>query len=171
MDGDMTGDMKRGEIRLARTGGGVNGEDKPWRPCVIVSNNSLCATSPYVCVVWMTTKEKKDMKSHFVTDSSGRRSTVVCEQIYTVQKTDVVDDVLGVLTDDELDVLDTCLAAGLGIEWIDADEDDEHAAATIANPDQVGRLLDEVREKDEEIRHLRYTCEWLMGRMERRNGA
>ncbi len=54
------------------------------RPAVIVSNELNNRYSSTVEIVYLTTQPKEDLPTHATIYSTGRLSTVLCEQITTV---------------------------------------------------------------------------------------
>ena len=80
-------DIKRGEIfYISRGGGGAycGSEQQADRPAVVVSNDRNNENSTTVEVVYLTTQPKADLPTHAVIRSTGRISTVLCEQVHTV---------------------------------------------------------------------------------------
>lgn len=79
-------DIKRGEMfYISRGGASYNGsEQHADRPAVVVSNNKNNENSNVVEVVYMTTQTKTDLPTHVTIRSTGRISTVLCEQVYSV---------------------------------------------------------------------------------------
>lgn len=79
-------DIKRGEMfYISRGGASYNGsEQHADRPAVVVSNNKNNENSNVVEVVYMTTQPKTDLPTHVTIRSTGRISTVLCEQVYSV---------------------------------------------------------------------------------------
>lgn len=65
-------------------------------------------------VVYLTTQEKKPLPTHVKINSSKYPSTVLCEQIATVDK-DKVESYLGQCTEDEMRRIDAALAVSIGI--------------------------------------------------------
>lgn len=82
------------------------------RTCIVVSNNTGNMYSPNVEVVYTTTKKKNKMPTHFITESTPEPSTVLCEEIMTVPKTDL-KKFYGTLTSDEILRLNKCLRISL----------------------------------------------------------
>ena len=108
--------MNRGDIYyVARTYQENGSEQHAGRPAVIVSNNKNNENSGTVEVVYLTTKPKKDLPTHVSIYSSTFPSTVLCEQIHTVNKSRVGDKI-GTLTEDELADVDDALAISLGLK-------------------------------------------------------
>lgn len=84
------------------------------RTCIVVSNNKGNTHSPNVEVVYTTTKEKNNLPTHFQTDSTPEHSTVLCEEVMTVPKKDLVR-YYGHLSLIETCQLDKCLKVSLGL--------------------------------------------------------
>ena len=51
------------------------------RPAVVVSNDMCNRYSPVITVVFLTTREKKDLPTHVQIKSSRYDSTALCEQV------------------------------------------------------------------------------------------
>ena len=69
----------------AEGGASYNGsEQHSDRPAVVVSNNKNNENSNVVEIVYMTTQPKTDLPTHVTVRSTGRISTVLCEQVYSV---------------------------------------------------------------------------------------
>lgn len=107
--------MKRGDIYYIDKRYTVGAEIAKSRPAVIVSNNALNATSGVVEVVYITTQPKRDMPTHVTINSSGVRSTALCEQIGHAS-VDLVGDYCGTCTPEEMRAIDAALLISLGIE-------------------------------------------------------
>lgn len=84
------------------------------RMCIIVSNNSCNRFSSVVEVVYTTRQTKVKLPTHFITESTPRRSTVLCEQIDSVPKRKL-KKCHGKLTLDEIKVLNRCLKISLDL--------------------------------------------------------
>lgn len=109
--------MKRGEIYYIEPSYSEEGSaQRGYRPAVIVSNNQNNRYSNVVEIVYMTTKPKKELPTHITTRSTGKLSTVLCEQIYTVS-IERLGKCIGQLTESEIISLDTALAISLGIDF------------------------------------------------------
>ena len=68
----------------------------------MVSNNKNNENSNVVEVVYMTTQPKTDLPTHVTIRSTGRISTVLCEQVYSVS-TERIGTYIGEATDIEQD--------------------------------------------------------------------
>ena len=84
------------------------------RPAVVVSNDGLTQKSGFVNVAYMTTKPKRDMPYHVKVISGHKEATVLCEQIFPVDKSRI-GSVLGRLTPEEILGVDRALRFTLGI--------------------------------------------------------
>ena len=83
--------MKRGQIYYIESNHQeIGSEQRAGRPAVIVSNNKNNENSTTVEVVYMTTQPKNDLPTHVFIRSSLRPSTVLCEQIYSALRTDLL---------------------------------------------------------------------------------
>lgn len=82
--------MERGSIYFLTTEQHRGCEQKNPRPIVIVSNNIGNYYSPTVIACGITSAVKKDLPTHVkLTEKDGglyRESTILCEQIFTVDK-------------------------------------------------------------------------------------
>lgn len=84
------------------------------RTGIIVSNNKGNTHSPNVEVVFTTTAEKIDLPTHFIVNSTPERSTVLCEEIDTVPKKNLIK-YYGTLTKEEAEQLNSCLKVSIGL--------------------------------------------------------
>ena len=79
------------------------------RPAVIISNDIGNNAAPILEVVYLTTQEKKPLPTHVKINSSKYPSTVLCEQIDTVNK-DKVGDYIGQCSMAEMKKIDAALS-------------------------------------------------------------
>lgn len=84
------------------------------RPAVIISNDIGNNAAPILEVVYLTTQKKKPLPTHVKINSSKYPSTVLCEQIDTVNK-DKVGDYIGQCSMAEMKKIDAALAVSIGI--------------------------------------------------------
>lgn len=110
-------DIKRGEMfYISRGGASYNGsEQHADRPAVVVSNNKNNENSNVVEVVYMTTQPKTDLPTHVTVRSTGRVSTVLCEQVCSVS-TERVGTYIGECTDKEMENIDIALMISLQLD-------------------------------------------------------
>ena len=106
--------MKRGDIYFIANRNTVGGEITKARPAVIVSNDTLNATSNVVEVVYLTTQPKREMFTHVELNATGRPSTALCEQIDTVSKS-LVGDYCGRCSERNMADIDHALRESLGL--------------------------------------------------------
>lgn len=107
-------DIRRGEIfYIARGGGATNGSEQfTDRPAVVVSNDENNKHSGVIEVVYMTTQPKTDLPTHVTVRSTGRLSTVLCEQVSSVS-TDRVNNYIGQVSEQEMKNIDIALMISL----------------------------------------------------------
>lgn len=74
----------RGDIYYIERFQSVGCEQQAGRPAVIVSNDLNNKHSSTVEVVYLTTKPKTDLPTHVPINATGIPSTVLCEQVHTV---------------------------------------------------------------------------------------
>lgn len=80
-------DILRGEVYYVYPNyAEVGSEQWAGRPAVVVSADVINCHSQCVEVVYLTTKPKTDYETHAMTNATGRPSTVICEQITSVDK-------------------------------------------------------------------------------------
>lgn len=84
------------------------------RLCVVVSNDESNRLAPVVEIVYVTTKRKKELSTHLMINSTPEPSTVLCEQIMTIPKKNLIK-YYGRLTSAEKNRLNRCLKISLGL--------------------------------------------------------
>lgn len=111
--------MKRGEIYLMYFKSKRGSIQAGYRPVIVVQNDIGNNFSPTTIVCSITSAKKKDLPTHLFIGTSGgleKDSTVLCEQIQTVSRSDLRAYV-GVISDQRiLDNLDKTLLVSLGIK-------------------------------------------------------
>lgn len=100
-------EVKRGQIVMLDLPTVSGSVQNGLRPCVIISNNKANKFSPNVIAVPLTSRNKKDMPTHYLLEPSKRNglrvaSTVLAEQILTVSK-NAIKRVIGVVEDQHID--------------------------------------------------------------------
>ena len=140
-------DIKRGEMfYISRGGASYNGsEQHADRPAVVVSNNKNNENSNVVEVVYMTTQPKTDLPTHVTIRSTGRISTVLCEQVYSVS-TERVGTYIGECTDKEMENIDIALMISLQLD---------------GNMKTSKKYNETIKEQQEEIDSLKKEIEML----------
>ena len=108
-------DVKRGEIYyISRGGYNTGSEQQADRPGVIVSNDKNNKNSQALEVVYLTTQPKNELPTHCTIRSTGRVSTVLCEQIHTVA-VERIGKYIGVCTVQEMQNIDIGLMISIGL--------------------------------------------------------
>ena len=130
------------------------------RPAVIVSNGGINTGRRTVEVVYLTTSPKKDAPEHCIIRSTGTPSTVLCEQISTIDKSQL-SKYIGTITDQERQIIDACLAMSLELEEtrairkIDATDD---LTITEAQEQQIKDMKAQLESAERTIARLRKIC-------------
>ena len=108
-------DVKRGEIYyISRGGYNTGSEQQADRPGVLVSNDKNKKNSQTLEVVYLTTQPKNELPTHCTIRSTGRVSTVLCEQIHTVA-VERIGKYIGVCTAQEMQNIDIGLMISIGL--------------------------------------------------------
>ena len=159
--------MQRGEIRYITRPTTYGSEMyAAGRPAVIVSSQALASTAPVQQVVYLTKQPKREMPTHVIIHSTGVRSTVICEQVTTVDN-ECVGDLLGVCTEAEMLQIGIAIATSLGLEdftglqtepeevdedageaWDEMEQELTRTKAELAASERfIGQLLDRLAAK------------------------
>lgn len=129
--------MKRGEIYYIKSTYREEGsEQRGDRPAVIVSNDQNNENSDVVEVVYMTTKPKTDLPTHVFIRSALSPFTLLCEQVSSVS-TKRIGTLIGQLTENELQSLNTALAISLGIDFGQSERTCPADCTGIVKPVQI----------------------------------
>ena len=109
--------VRRGDIFyiMPRNTPVVGSEQRPGRPGIVVSEDTINDCLETVEVVYTTTRIKPEHRTHTVVESTLYESTVLCEQVTTVS-IERLGDRCGHCTDDEMRRIDRCLKASLGFD-------------------------------------------------------
>ena len=135
---------------------------EPGRPAIIVSNDKGNATSMTYEIVYLTTQPKKDLPTHCTIHSSKYTSTALCEQITTVSNEQVRDYQVK-CTEEEMKMVDACLAISLGLDFgneataeepTESYEDDE-TEGYYYEDDYTEGELEEITRMEKEIEELK----------------
>lgn len=137
-------DLHRGEIYYISRGVASYGhEQQADRPAVIVSNEKNNENSGVVEVVYLTTQPKTDLPTHTVIRSTGRVSTVLCEQIVSVS-VDRIAGYIGQVSEQERKNIDIALMISLQLD---------------GNMKISKKYNETIKEQQEEIDHLKTEIE------------
>lgn len=154
--------IRRGQIYFITKYPVVGNEFEPGRPGVVVSNNRINVCAETVEIVFLTTKEQKDLPTHVDVRSSGTKATAVCEQVQTVSK-HRLREYCGVCSDTEMAMIDAAIAISLGLDFgkevvqtekefiptvVEAENTDiKEFATVITERDTYKRLYEELLDK------------------------
>lgn len=110
--------VSRGEIYYYKTTSLVDGSlQQRTRPILILSNDIGNSASSIALACYLTTSPKKlYLPTHCTTYATGKVSTVICEQIITVNQNNISGDCIGVCTENEMEDVEKCLIVSLGIK-------------------------------------------------------
>lgn len=121
-------------------------EQYPGRPAVIVSNEAANRHSATVEVVYLTTQPKENLPTHVTIYSTGKKSTVLCEQITTVDISRVKNYVCTV-TPGELMQIERALFASIGFRYLSIMEKRPALPADEPNPEKLKEQIDLLESK------------------------
>ena len=161
-------DYKRGDIYWIKrnpnreTIGSVIWQD---RPAVIVSNDGINIGRSTVEVVYLTTSPRKDSPEHCTIRSTEKPSTVLCEQISTIDKSQL-GKYLGTVTSQEQMTIDACLAMSLGMTETRVSRKSgapEDLTITKEKDAEIEAMKMQLNEAEQKIAKLRKICIDLIG--------
>lgn len=142
-------DLHRGEIYYISRGGASYGhEQQADRPAVIVSNEKNNENSGVVEVVYLTTRPKTDLPTHTVIRSTGRVSTVLCEQIVSVS-VDRIAGYIGQVSEQEQKNIDIALMISLALDG-DTKTSKQYNETIKQQNDEIERLKAEIADLQQE---------------------
>jgi mRNA interferase MazF len=142
-------DLHRGEIYYISRGGVSYGhEQQADRPAVIVSNEKNNENSGVVEVVYLTTQPKTDLPTHTVIRSTGRVSTVLCEQIVSVS-VDRIAGYIGQVSEQEQKNIDIALMISLALDG-DTKTSKQYNETIKQQNDEIERLKAEIADLQQE---------------------
>ncbi len=112
----MSFSIRRGDIfYVHKFGIQVGSEEHTGRPGVVVSCDEGNRYSETVQVAYCTTQPKSNLPTHVEILSTGRASTVMCEQINTVSL-ERLGNYIGRCTAEEMRDIDIAVATALGLK-------------------------------------------------------
>ena len=136
--------IRRGEIYYICKAPITGSEQESGRPALIVSSDAINKSASVVEVVYLTTQPKSDSAMHIVTYATGKESTILCEQITTVDKTRI-SSYYTTLTPDEMKSVDFAILCSMGLSGYihndsadkAQDESDEYCEADVQITDEL----------------------------------
>ena len=155
----------------------TGGEMWAGRPAVIVSNDQNNRHAKTVEVCYMTTRPKSDLPTHVNIHATGRMSTVLCEQITTVDKTRLQDGGMK-CNSKEMAQIDEALRVSLGLPEFEQEHPDSIGAVaaglqalrgnvtplTLVEPDEPDLRL-ELAKAEASLEIYRKMCSDLLDRL------
>lgn len=109
-------EIRRGEIfYIARGGASCRSEQYADRPAVVVSNDENNKHSGIIEVAYLTTQPKTELPTHVTIRSTGRVSTVLCEQVTSVS-VERVNNYIGKVSEQEMKNIDIALMISLQLD-------------------------------------------------------
>lgn len=106
--------IHRGNVYYVEHTNSTGSEQRGGRPAVVVSNDLANRFSPVIQVVFLTTRNKKNLPTHVPVINRGRNNTALCEQITSVDISRL-GSFEGKLTPEEMRRIDRGLSISLGI--------------------------------------------------------
>lgn len=113
--------IRRGEIYHSNLGSGSGSIQSGDRPVVIISNNINNKFSPTLNVLPITSRSKSNIPVHVsvgTTEGLPQQSTILTEQITTINKTQL-QDYMGMCNNYKMIEIERALAMQLGVDITD----------------------------------------------------
>lgn len=142
----MHNNINRGEIYWIAPGDFERGGEntiRSDRPAIIVSNEEINKSNYTYVVVFLTTRPKRDEKTHITIRSSSRTSTALCEQITTVSA-EQIGSYIGTCTPEEMDAVDRGCMIAMGIDETSYEPDDSYDALVPEADEQIRTIKEEL---------------------------
>lgn len=111
--------MKRGDIYILDIINPIGSIQQGKRPVIIIQNDKGNLHAPTTIVCSITSSRKKKMPTHVEIFKSGgleKNSTILCEQIFTVDKANLTKYVGTITNPNILHRLDQCIEVSLGLK-------------------------------------------------------
>jgi mRNA interferase MazF len=150
-------DIKRGDIFYVEKIFGSRGcEIEGGRPAVVVSNDKCNMFSGVVEVVFLTSKQKKDLPTH-VEVICQNKSTALCEQIHSVS-VDRLGQWYKTCTDEEMKAIDEALMISLQLEKVQVEHEAESYSSKLLD-EELQAYKEALKEVQEENKLLKFSKE------------
>lgn len=108
--------IKRGEIYWADIDCKTSHVNNGCRPVLIVSNDKCNEFSPIVHCVPLTTKKKRFIPTHVITEIRGVYNTILCEQVMPINSSDIKENnFIAKLSRNEMDCVSIAMMKQFGI--------------------------------------------------------
>lgn len=109
------------------------------RPHLIIGNNVGNRNSPILIVIPFTTEIKKEMPTHVKLDINGINNTLLCEQIKTVNNTELTNYIF-TLDEESMNKVEEAILISLGIEEVPVKEYLEPVKTILENEEKNKQL-------------------------------
>lgn len=147
--------IHRGDVFYITKTPTYGAETEAGRPAVVVSNDVNNCNSNVMEVVYLTTKYKTPQSTHVTITTTGVTSTVLCEQITSVDISRF-SDYIGRCSDEDMADIDNALRHSLALNdsgtsestTITVRQDDDHAfAKAMIERDMYKKLYEQLLDK------------------------
>lgn len=115
---------------------------RPGRPGIIVSSDTINDKLQTYEIVYLTTTPKRDELTHCTVRSSRKVSTALCEQIHTISD-EQIGDYIGSCTPSEMESIERCMAISLDMNS-SYTEREITSATTSGDSDEIQMLEKEL---------------------------
>ena len=144
-------EIRRGEIfYIARGGASCGSEQYADRPAVVVSNDENNKHYGIIEVAYLTTQPKTELPTHVTIRSTGRVSTVLCEQVTSVS-VERVNNYIGQVSEQEMKNIDIALMISLQL--------DNGGKSSKQYNETIQRKQEEIDSLKREIETLQQECD------------
>ena len=110
--------MQRGDIYYLKLPEQLGSIQAGIRPVIVIQNDTGNTFSTTTIVCSITSARKKKLPTHLAILNIGglrKHSTVLCEQMFTVNKSDLIQHIGTVDDKDTIKQLDKCIQLSIGI--------------------------------------------------------
>ena len=142
-------EIRRGEIfYIARGGASCGSEQYADRPAVVVSNDENNKHSGIIEVAYLTTQPKTELPTHVTIRSTGRVSTVLCEQVTSVS-VERVNNYIGQVSEQEMKNIDIALMISLQLDG-DSKSHKQYKETIKKQQEEIDGLKKEIEQVQQE---------------------
>ena len=149
--------IHRGDVFYVTKTPSYGSETESGRPAIVVSNDINNCNSNVIEIVYLTTKYKTPLPTHVTITTTGVTSTVLCEQITSID-TSRLSDYIGRCSKEDMDAIDHALLCSLSLNQdvqksadtmtIMARQDDDHSfAKAMIERDMYKHLYEQLLDK------------------------
>jgi competence ComEA-like helix-hairpin-helix protein len=150
------GYFERGEIYQIRATDDFGCETGVFRPGLIVSSNAGNNASPVVNMLYMTTKDHRD-HLNFETYATGRRSFVLCNQMVTIDKRRLGNQ-MGTLSSSEMSEIDRLISEVLDLDSVSESMMKAKDLEISARETQITEQAKEIAELKAKVENIELSC-------------